>query len=421
MRRTVSKPLAFAAVVAVVILLVTVGLWVNRPVSRALLSAAATALAQTGRGDAVESDDDTTKTAASTPSKTEEKTTDEAKETKAGGVNIRIDESGIRIEGDADEAGEADTTENRIIFDKKGWSRSGDHRRFKEKGADIVRFGEDVNIEADELVRGDVVVFGGDASIAGKVVGDVVVIVGSARVLTGAEINGDLVVIGGTIDEESEVIVHGERVVLKDLKISLRDLPFGFRHHPRPFDFLSTTAKFFISVILSFLVVLFLRGRVVRSHEHIVSGALKSLGTGFLVAFIGVFMIPVLFIILLVTIIGIPLALVLVASCIAVFFIADTVFVYALGSKVTEKLNIQTTNPFAFVLVGTAVLYLPALIGFGFSLLPFGGFLGGFFKVIGVLIGVFAFLAGLGALFLSRFGARGVPAPAAVPGPVTPQ
>jgi hypothetical protein len=48
--------------------------------------------------------------------------------------------------------------------------------------------------------------------------------------------------------------------------------------------------------------------------------------------------------------------------------------------------------------------------------MPFGGFVGGFFKVFGWLLGVFAFLAGLGALFLSRFGARGAPAAAPVGG-----
>jgi len=422
MRRTVSKPFGFAAIAAVVILLVMVGMWVCRPVCKGLFSAAATAFAQTGQGAGSQGDADTTKAApAAERSATGEKTAEGTKKPEKGSVNIRIDESGIRIEGTGDEGGEADTSGGRIIFDKGEWSRVGGKWKYKEKGEDIVRFGEDVTVTDEELVRGDVVVFGGDASIAGKVVGDVVVIMGNARVASGAEINGNMVVIGGTLDEQPEVIIHGERVVLKDLKISLGSLPFAFRHHPGPFDFFSTTAKFFVSLVLFFLVIFFLRGRVIRSHEHVVSGVPKSFGTGFLVAFIGVFVVPVLFLILLVTIIGIPLALVLVASCIAIFFVADTVFVYALGSKVSEKLKFQTTNPFAIVLVGTAVLYLPGLLGFGFSLLPFGGFLGGFFKVIGILFGILAFLCGLGALFLSRFGARGVPAPAPSPGPVSPQ
>jgi len=334
------------------------------------------------------------------------------RDARDGSVSIRIDESGIRIDAPT---GEADTSAKRIIFEGKGWTREEDGRRYREMGNDVVRFGEDVSVAADELIRGDVVVFGGDASVAGKVIGNVVVLMGNARVVSGAEINGDMVVVGGTLDEEDEVIIHGERVVLKHLNFSLAGFPFHLGRQFKLFEFLFIPVKFFISLVLSFLVVLFLRDRVVRSHEHVSTAVLKTFGTGFLVAFIGAFVVTFLTIILLITLIGIPLAFVLVVSCIALFFVADTVFVYTLGVKVGEKLGFRSANPFAIVLVGMAVLYLPGLVGFGLSLLPFGGFVGGFLKVAGWLFGLFAFLAGHGALFLSRFGGRGTaPAPAPV-------
>jgi len=162
---------------------------------------------------------------------------------------------------------------------------------------------------------------------------------------------------------------------------------------------------------------------VVRSQEHVTTGVFKTFGAGFLVAFVGTFVVTFLTIILLITLIGIPLAFVLIVSCIAIYIVADTIFVYALGSKVSEKLGIGAQNPFAVVLIGMAVLYLPALIGFGFSVMPFGGPLGALFKFFGFLLGLFAFLAGLGALFLSRFGSRSpdAPAQAPVPGPASTQ
>ena len=135
---------------------------------------------------------------------------------------------------------------------------------------------------------------------------------------------------------------------------------------------------------------------------------LKSFGTGFLVVFIGSLMVAFLTVILLITLIGIPLALVLIVSCVAVFIVSRTVFVYALGVKVSEILKVQTTNPFAIVLIGTAVLYLPALVGYGISLAPLGGTFGGMLKILGILISMFAYLVGLGSLFLSRFGSRGI-------------
>ncbi len=101
--------------------------------------------------------------------------------------------------------------------------------------------------------------FGGDASIAGKVIGNVVVLMGNARVVSGAEINGDMVVVGGTLDEEDEVIIHGERVMLKHLNFSLAGFPFHLGRQFKLFEFLFIPVKFFISLVLSFLVVLFLQ------------------------------------------------------------------------------------------------------------------------------------------------------------------
>jgi hypothetical protein len=67
---------------------------------------------------------------------------------------------------------------------------------------------------------------------------------------------------------------------------------------------------------------------------------------------------------------------------------------------------VETENPFAIVLVGTAVLYLPALLGYALGVLPYGGPIGAILKGVGALISVFAYLVGLGAIFLSRFGVR---------------
>ena len=432
MRHTASKVLGLWAVVTVLSAIVLIGLAVPRTAFKRVFFAVGTVLAQTHTSDATEGGKDSVlvgdeqkrfeREEALKKVAEEEGTTREKK-----GMSIRIDESGIRIEGSVSDDAGSDSTEHRIIFDTGDWTNVGEKRRYREKGADIARFGEDVTVDTNELVRGDLVVFGGDASIAGKVIGNVVVIVGDVRVRSGAEINGDVVVLGGDLDEEPEVIIHGERVVLKSLGVSFARFPFFFGHHMRPL-ILILIPVFFISVVLSFLILLFLRDRVIRSQEHVVAGALKSFGSGFLVAFVGTFVVSILTTILVITLIGIPLAFVLIVSCGAVYIIADTVFVYALGAKMNEKLKIETTNPFAIVFVGMAVLYLPGLIGFGFSLLPFGGPLGTLFTLFGVLFGLFAFLAGLGALFLSRFGSRSArSAPSApaqtppAPDPVSPQ
>jgi len=337
---------------------------------------------------------------------------------KDGAVRIRIDESGISVEGQVTDTGDT-TTERRIIFDSGTGTATS--RRYREKGTEIVKFGEDVHVERDELVRGDIVVFGGDVTIEGKVVGNVVVMAGNADILSGAEVNGDVVVIGGALEEEAEVVIHGERFEVKELALPVSDFSQFFGSHARFFGFFFVPVQFFISVMLSFLIVLFLRDRVVRTQEHVQESFLKSFGAGFLVVFIGASVVCFLAIILLITLIGIPLALVLIVSCIAVFIVARTVFVYALGSKVNEVMKMQTSNPFAVVLVGTAALYLPALLGYGITLLPFGEVVGSLLRVLGTLISIFAYLVGLGALFISRFGGRPVSRPATTAPAVQPE
>ncbi len=410
MRHLFFRTAGLIALVFVLAVIFTVGSTTHKTLFKGLLTVGSS-LAQT--------DDDTDATTDSVVVEEEKPAVKKAKkiEDKESGVSIRIDESGIRIEGSVDDE---DSASSRIIFDSGKWSDFDGKRRYNEKGSDVVKFGENVTIDSDEFVRGDVVVFGGDVDIAGKVVGNVVVIAGNAVILSGAEINGDVVILGGTLDEEAEVIIHGERVKLESLNFSFAGLPF-MGHQVRLLEFFMIPVKFFISVILSFLIILFLKERVVRSQEHVATGVFKSFGAGFLVAFIGTFVVTFLTIILLITLIGIPLAFVLVVSCVAIYIVADTIFVYALGSKVSEKLNIQTQNPFAIVLIGMAVLYLPALVGYGFSMLPFGGPLGALFKFFGLLFGLFAFLAGLGALFFSRFGSRNAPTSAPLPGPATTQ
>jgi hypothetical protein len=319
-----------------------------------------------------------------------------------GSVRIKIDESGIRVEGSVAEDGDT-TSERRIIFDSR--TGTSQPRRYREKGTDIVQFGKNVRVKADELVRGDIVVFGGDVVVEGKVIGNVVVMAGDADVVSGAEINGDVVVVGGELREEPEVFIHGERVMWKDLSIPIHRVS-RFFETSHPFGFVMVVVKFFVSVVLSFLFILFLKDRVVRTHEQTENETFKAFGAGFLLFIVGTPIVLFVALVLLITIIGIPLALVVIVSWIALFIVARTVFAYTIGFKLSEKLNLQTSNPFAIVFVGMAAIYLPALLGAAISLMPAGAPIGALFKGIYWLISVFAYLVGLGAVFLSRFGSE---------------
>jgi hypothetical protein len=61
---------------------------------------------------------------------------------------------------------------------------------------DIVRIGEDIDVDEDERVTGDIVCIGGNLRIAGTVEGDAVCVGGTITLDSTAVVNGDAVAVG---------------------------------------------------------------------------------------------------------------------------------------------------------------------------------------------------------------------------------
>lgn len=340
---------------------------------------------------------------------------DETEGEKSGGrVLISIDEDGISVEGSAN----IKTDE---VRDADDWVEIQDWRGdYKEKGLDIVKFAESVFVGKDELVRGELVVFGGNAVIEGKVIGNVVVIGGDIRARSGAHIKGDVVVVGGELDEDEDVIINGERVIVRHF-IPVEGLMSVFKPGGGLLK-LVFIPMLFVQLVLAFLVVLFLRGRLLTGQEHLSSNYLKSFGIGLLSAFIGLFALILVVTLLFITFIGILLAPVVIMSCIAIFIISWTIFVYSLGKLVAEKLQIHSDNAFLFVLIGAVLINLPTFISFvaGLTGAPALAPIAWAFTGLGWLVKGFAYLSGFGALILSRFGSRPL-VRGVTPAPTAPQ
>ncbi len=304
---------------------------------------------------------------------------------------IVIGGSGVRIEG---EAGDVDSATFKYDFNF-GTADHGDD--------DIVRVGESVYVAPGEVVSGDVVVFGGNAIIEGTVTGTVVVMGGEIRVRNGAEIMGDIVAIGGKIAQDDDVVIRGEKIVVGGIATRIGDtLDIGSSR------FRSIVSGFFLFVglILFFITLLFMRDRVERTGEYLSSGLLRSFGAGVLSSIALQFVILIITIPLIITVFGIPLAIILFLSYVGVFVIAGTVFVYAVGRAISSRLG-MTGGAFGRLAVGFLVLSVPELIAFFFDAVA-GGSLGvyGFLKAVSVVLWLFGYIVGLGAIVLSRFGTR---------------
>jgi len=77
---------------------------------------------------------------------------------------------------------------------------------------EIVRFGEDITIPADKVVDGDVVAIGGNVIVYGRVKGDVTSVGGTVELRGGGVIEGDAVSLGGGVVTTDSGSVTGSNV-----------------------------------------------------------------------------------------------------------------------------------------------------------------------------------------------------------------
>lgn len=300
--------------------------------------------------------------------------------------------------------------------------------RSKISSGDRVAFGRTIRVDEDEEVTGDLVAIFGRAEIEGKVNGDVVVPFGSVYLGERAEVDGD--VVSGRLDKEEGAVIRGSLVTVgvSDRGIGvIKGAPPTFVYKGKRYDIyddgpFSNPPVFLLITILSTGVLLLIYiltwalvpQRVETVRNQLTVNFLKSLFIGFL----GLLAILPVFILLLVTIIGIPVALiVLPLAFILATFLGDTSIALAAGERLKRALNFSTDSKIFLIAAGLILLELPfllagpllmmegAAVGMGIFLLVFGG-----------LLNLVLWMVGFGAVILTRFGGRPKLA-AAVPPP----
>lgn len=263
---------------------------------------------------------------------------------------------------------------------------------------DMLTFGGDAHVAPGQEVR-DVITMGGDATIDGRTYGSVVTMGGDADV--SGVVVGDVVTMGGDIHVREPGVVHGRLDSLGgDVQVDAANgASFGSSAQPmaigaRPGDFGRAIADedgglvwAVLRYSLLFLAAILFLGiapeRFGRVQRAIVERPVRTLATGTL----GVLTGGVLMLALVVSLIGIPIALVLaiVAPVAAAAALASVVPV--IGAMLpTQRLE---GRPVARLAAGAAVLFVVTRI-----------------PLVGGLALSLALLAGLGALVLTRFGAR---------------
>jgi hypothetical protein len=247
---------------------------------------------------------------------------------------------------------------------------------------------------------GDIVVLDGPVRIAGRATGDVVSV--SGPVLVTGRVDGDLIAVsdraflgpaarvGGDLryGDERPVLAPGASVAGTISSEDWADAANGWGWVSRFGWWLAVSVStLIVGVLLVWLApgALYAAERAVREHL----GA--TVGWGVAIA-IGV---PLLAILALVTLVGIPFGVALLLAAIPVLLIAYATTAWIVGHRVLRN---RSTSPWAALLAGWGLLRVLALI-----------------PVVGGLVGLAATVVGLGALAVALWQARRPGAPAARP------
>ena len=237
----------------------------------------------------------------------------------------------------------------------------------------------------DGTVNGDCVLVGSDAEISGTINGDTVSVASKLRFSPGTVVNGDFVSTVSTVTGASDVHVNGERV---NLDIFPPDTLLGFDKWfsgtvllLRPMSPDSFTSWFGALFVLAFCLgvgALFPRlladtGRVLqeRAPASLLSG-LAIVPAAALFCFL-----------LLITVLGILVIPLVVATLIVFSLIGNAAVFQAIGQRLAPKLKEQKHGALAWIILGAVVCWIIYCI-----------------PVIGFLAGSLVFLAGLGAFSL---------------------
>jgi cytoskeletal protein CcmA (bactofilin family) len=244
---------------------------------------------------------------------------------------------------------------------------------------------------------GDVVVIDGTVRIAGHATGDVVSVSGPVRV-TG-RVDGDLIAVsdqaflgprarvGGDLryGDERPVLARGATVGGKVTKEDWSDSVKGW-------GWISWLA-WWLAVSVSTLIVGVLLAWIAPAALYAAERAVRerlgaTIGWGVAIA-IGV---PLLAVLALVTLVGIPFGLALLLAAIPVLLVAYATAAWLVGRRVLRR---RSTSRWAALFAGWAILRVLALI-----------------PVAGALVGLVATVVGLGALAVAlwRAGRPGAPA-----------
>jgi hypothetical protein len=272
---------------------------------------------------------------------------------------------------------------------------------------DLVVIGGNVVIEEGATVMGTLAVIGGGLTINGTVNGDIVSVGGSGEIGDSAYISGSMVSIGSNLSISDDATILGETVLeLDNNSVQIAPIPdipnpvtppvvpeVTFNTSPG-LEFLrqlfSTSFMVLAIAALGLLIGILFPSHLKKTAKSIVNEPVKSGVLGFLTVFVA----PIVFVILAITIILLPVSLLAILALGILMLYGWVAVGYEIGLRVSSAAKVNW-EPSIIAGLGTLILSsIAALV----AMIP----------CIGFLIYPIVTSVGLGGVLISQFGRREV-------------
>ena len=229
----------------------------------------------------------------------------------------------------------------------------------------------DGNVTVRGTVDGDLVVADGDVAVRGNVTGNVVTFAGTATLGRRAHVDGDVL-----YGDKKPNVAPGAQVGGEIKKVKGEDISGGA---------LALQFGIWLAVTISVLILgLILLALFPKAADAVARTAKARTGRAALIGLLTFFLIPIVGVIALITIVGLPLGAGLLLAMLPLYGLAYTTSAFIVGRLVSK----QGARIIAFI-VGLAILRVLALVPF-----------------LGGLVWFLATILGLGALMVAAQRAR---------------
>ncbi|MGD8374351.1 MAG: polymer-forming cytoskeletal protein [Candidatus Woesebacteria bacterium] len=270
-------------------------------------------------------------------------------------------------------------------------------------GQSVTAFGQSVTLTDSSSVAYDATVFAASARLSGQIGRDVVGGASSVSVSGGVGRDAELGAEALTLDAKSSIA--GNLIYTSKNKATIDPTAFvgGITTQNIPEEIKPSVEKhasaygnMVAGSIFGFLVILAIGALMFwlapdlfkKAASNLQAQPLQTFGWGF----VAIVCIPVLMILLIITIIGIPLTFMLCAACFIWAMVAHAIASYALGGWMVNKFKWNSGELMAFV-IGLLVLSVASII-----------------PVLGMIVSFVAWICGFGAIITTawkwRFGKK---------------